>query len=275
MKNILLILLTCLFFFSSCEDVIELQLNEGKDAIVVDGWLTTGTGPHYIKLFKTVPYFEHPEFQALRNATIKLSDDRGNQETLVEMEPGMYEIKAIKGAVGQTYTLEILLAEGSYKAVTTLPRLPVPVDSVIYTYKKKSAIVLEEGYYPGMFGQELPGLGDFLMIKMKKNGTWLKAAEDINLLSDQYIDGNYIYDGKLNVQKPFKKDDLVRFEFWSLSEDAFRFWEDIQTQLNNEGLFAVPSVNARTNLEKMTPQSMDIVGYFGASEVMVLETVVK
>lgn len=275
MKNILTTLLGCLFLLTACDDVIELDVHSGKDALVVDGWITNNPGPHYVKLFKTVRYFDTPDFPAVQNATLTLTDDLGNQEILTEVTPGKYEIKNIAGVVGRTYTLDIITTDGTYKAVTKLQRLGLPVDSVVFTYKKKSAVVEDEGFYPGMFGQELAGKGDFLMVKMRRNEQEMKSGEDINLLSDQYIDGNYVFDGRLNVQKPFQADDQVRFEFWSLSEDAYRFWEDIRVQLNNEGLFAVPSTNTRTNIKKVTPQAMDVVGYFGASEVQVLQANVK
>lgn len=61
---------------------------------------------------------------------------------------------------------------------------------------------------------------------------------------------------------------------WSLTEDAFHFWSDVRTQLNNGGLFAVPGSNTRTNVIKKDPSSLDVVGYFAASEIKVFENVV-
>ena len=261
--------------FSSCEDVVEMDVKQGKEAFVVEGWITNKEEGNYIKLFKTIPYFNNPEFPAITNAVVTVSDDAGNVEILKETEPGKYEIQSLKGVVGRTYKLGIQSKEGSYEAITTMQRLSWNMDSVTYEYKKKSVMVEKEGYYPAIYGQEQENIGDFILLKIAKNGTWLKSYKDINLFSDEFVDGNYITAAEPGLKDPFKKDDKITYEMWSLTEEAYRFWNDIRTQLSNGGLFAVPSTNTRTNIVKKNTASLDAVGYFGASEVKVFENVVK
>lgn len=261
--------------FSSCEDVVEMNIKQGKEAFVVEGWITNKEEANYIKLFKTIPYFNNPEFPAIRSAVVTISDDAGNVEILKETEPGKYEIQSLKGVVGRTYKLSIQSKEGSYEAITTMQRLSWNMDSVTYEYKKKSVMVEKEGYYPAIYGQEQKNIGDFILLKIAKNGTWLKSFRDINLFSDEFVDGNYITAAEPGLKDPFKKDEKITYEMWSLTEDAYRFWNDIRTQLSNGGLFAVPSTNARSNIVKKDPASLDVVGYFGASEVKAFENVVK
>jgi len=270
MKNYLILLLT-LIVFTSCEDVIDMEVKKGKDALVVEGWITDQPSGNYVKLYNTIPYFDKPEYIPVRNATVKLSDDAGNNATLIETEPGKFEIRNLTGQVDRTYTLTIETAQGKYQATTKMQRLSWEIDSVTYEFKEKSVMTEKEGYYPKLFGNEKEGPGDFLLLKMVKNGQPLKKAIEINLFNDEFFDGNYINAAKPFIDEPFKKNDVIRYEFWSLTEDAYRFYSDLKSQLNNGGMFASPNNNTRTNLIKTDPGSMDVIGYFGASKVHIIE----
>ena len=136
-------------------------------------------------------------------------------------------------------------------------------------------MVEKEGYYPAVHGQEAKGPGDFIMLKITKNGKLLQSSKEINLFSDEFVDGNYIKAAEPQLFEPFAKGDKIKFEMWSLTEDSFRFWTDIKTQLRNGGLFAVPATNTRTNVVTKDANSMPAVGYFGASDVGTLENEVK
>ncbi|HEY1025420.1 MAG TPA: DUF4249 domain-containing protein [Sphingobacteriaceae bacterium] len=278
MKNYIfsvIVLLSGVLFFSSCEDVIEVELEKGEEALVVEGWLTTKTGPHYVNLYKTAPYLKTPEYPAIENASVTLSDDAGNAELLKEVAPGKYEVATIKGVVGRTYTLSINSTAGSYEAVTKLQRLSWPIDSVTYEFKEKSAMNDDAGYYPAVYGREASGAGDFCRLKIVKNGSLLQSHDDLNLFSDQFVDGNYITAAKPSIKDPFQKDDQITYEMWSLTEDAYRFWSDLKSQLKNGGLYAVPLNNTRTNVTKKSAASLNVTGYFGASEVVEFHDQVK
>lgn len=263
------------FLFSSCEDVIDIKLPQGKELMVVEAWLSDKPEPQYVKLYKSVPYLAEPTYPAVKQASVILSDDAGNSEALTEVEAGKYEVKNMSFKVGRTYHLNIHAAEGSYEASTKMQRLGLALDSVVYKYEKKSVTVAKEGYYPYLYGQELPGLGDYFLLKIRQNGKDLKTVSDIYVITDQYIDGNYASAVGLNMKEPFKEGDQIRYELFSLTEDYYRFWDDVKRQLSNGGLFAVPSTNTRTNLKKKDPKSIDMVGYFGVSKMMTLENTVK
>lgn len=274
MERYLLLLLTALIL-TSCEDVIEMEAPNGKDALVVEGWITDQSEGNYVKLYLTVPYFDTPEYTPVSNAIVSIADDAGNSETLIETEPGKYQIAQLNGEVGRTYKLTIHALQGKYQATTKMQRLSWQIDSVKYEFKKKGMMVEKEGYYPKLYGQEQSGAGDFVLLKMSKNGRPLKSSRELNLFNDEFVDGNYIQAAQPMLDEPFQKNEEIRYEMWSLTEDAYRFYSDIKTQLNNGGLFASPSNNTRTNLIKTDANSMDVIGYFGASMVQVLESRVQ
>jgi len=263
-----------LFIFSSCEDVIEVNMQTGKQALVVEGWLTNKAEPQFVKLYYTGATSEN-SFEMLDGAILTLSDNEGNVEILSETAPGKYQISSLKSVDGRVYTLKIESKVGNYQAVAEVKRLSMPLDSLTFKYEEKSAIYSESGFYPSSHGREYKGVGDFCQIRLYKNGKYLNQTGDFNLLDDEFVDGNYIANTELSVQKPFQKNDLAKAEIWSLTKDAYLFWTDIRTQLQNGMIFASPLSNTRTNVVKVNATAMDVVGYFGASLVQSLEKKVE
>ena len=269
--------IACLFFlfiFSSCEDVIEMHMETGKQALVVEGWLTNKAEAQFVKLYFTGATSDQ-SFKMLSNATLTLSDNQGHTEILPETAPGKYQISALKSVKGRIYTLKIESTVGNYQAVAEVKRISMPLDSLTFKYQEKSAIYSESGYYPRSHGQEYGGIGDFCQIRLYKNGKYLNHTNDFNLSDDEFVDGNYIANTELSVEKPFQKNDLAKAEIWSLTKDAYLFWTDIRAQLQNGQMFGRPLSNTRTNLVKANATAMDVVGYFGASLVQHVERKVE
>lgn len=276
MKTLLFIpLFFSLFILSSCEDVVDLDIPEGKRTVVVEGWITNKSQIHVVKLYYANGLFANNAFNTITGAAVTLSDDAGNTESLQEVSAGNYRIATLKSVEGRKYTLKIQSSAGNYEAVTEVKRLSMPVDSLTFKFEKKSVIYEKEGYYPRFHGQELEGKGDYMQVRLYKNGTYLNRAGDFNLYDDEFFDGNYVGDTELFVEEPLAKNEVARAEVWSMTEDAYRFWVDIQVQLQNGQLFATPLVNTRTNLKKTSANAPDVVGYFGASLVSSVETNVK
>jgi len=262
-----LFILFIAIFLSSCEDVIDIKAPEGQDALVVEGWITDKAQNHRVKLYLTKKLADNSAYVPVTAAKVVLSTNDGQTETLLEVSPGNYEIKTLKSAEGRTFTLKIESAKGNYEAIANTPRLSVIPDSLTFQFEKKSAIYEKEGYYPHFHGQELAGKGDFIQVRLFKGDKYLNMDNDFNLFSDEFVDGNYIGDAELAVNEPFNKGDMIRAEVWSLSEDAFNFWVDIQTQLQNGQIFATAFANTRTNVKKTSSNAMNVVGYFGSSVV--------
>ncbi len=261
--------------FCSCQDVIDIKIDKGEPVMVVEGWLTNKREVQYIKLYKSKGITEAGEYPPVSQAQLVLSDGAGHKETLTEVSQGSYAIAKLKAVAGRTYTLSIQTSDGSYEAVSTVPRLSLSPDSVTYKYEDKSIFYEHAGYYPMINGAELDGPGDYVQIKLYKNGRYLNSANDLNLFSDKYADGYYIMNMELNVDSPYVSGDLIKAEVWSLTEHAYFFWHDIRDQLFNAQVFATPLTNVRSNIDKVTPGSKNVTGYFGTSIVRSAEKRIK
>lgn len=272
MKQHKLILLSAffIFLFSACEDTVDIQVNKGASALVVEGWLTDRPENHYVKLYLTNTLSGSNAFEPVSKASLLLTDERGNSEQLKEIGPGQYEISTMKGVEGNTYTLKIQTSDGEYEVVSKMPRLSMTPDSLTFKYEEESVVYEEAGYYPYIHGQELEGKDDYIQVKLFRNNRYLNSVNDINIFPDKFVDGNYI-STSLETDSAFVQGDTMRAEVWSLNESAYNFWTDVRTQLQNGGIFASPLTNSRTNVKKLTADSKNVVGYFGTSLVKTVE----
>ncbi|EOR96558.1 hypothetical protein ADIARSV_0189 [Arcticibacter svalbardensis MN12-7] len=252
---------------NSCEDVVDVNIASENHVLVVEGSLTNLRENQYVKLYYTNPVLSDGSYEVVTKAILTLKDNLKNVEILKESSPGWYQISTIKGREGRTYTLNIKTTDGTYEAISTMPRLTMTPDTVQFKYEMKSIVYPDEGYYPVINGRELEGIGDFSQFKIFKNNKFLNKANEINLFKDEYVDGNYISNYELDIDSAFVSGDLIRVEAWSLTKENYVFWDDIQTQLNNSGIFATPLPNAHSNIFKITQESKDVTGFFGTSMV--------
>lgn len=128
MKNFISVAIIVLFF-TSCEKVIDLDYKSNRSSIVIEGNITNEAGPYFVKITESVSLSETGSYPAIDNATVTISDNAGNSETLIPQGNGVYSTATLEGTEGRTYTL-IVETEGQvYTAQSTIPER-VPFDSL-------------------------------------------------------------------------------------------------------------------------------------------------
>lgn len=128
MKSILS-LFAMLLFFTSCEKIIDLDLNENLSKIVIEGNITNQAGPYFVKISKSTVLNDTNMSPTINNATVTISDNQGSTDTLTFMGNGTYQTKKLQGMVGRTYALTVKTGGEIYTAQSTMPVL-VPFDSI-------------------------------------------------------------------------------------------------------------------------------------------------
>ncbi len=268
----LLIICCGLLGLWSCEDVIDVALDEGETLLVVDGWVTDQPGPYTIRLTTTAPYFSNQSTPRVSEASVRITDSEGFSEVLQENEPGIYQTSQLRGKIGNTYTLHIAVEGEEYEAQTSIRRVPL-IDSLGFEYEEESPFIEEEGYYVSYFGPEPAGKGDFYRFKVYQNNQMLADPGDLIFVDDELVDGNYIHDFMLN-DEAFQEGDTIRVENWSITEDAYYFYLELLPQIENFGLFANPPANVRTNVVNKNPEGLKAVGWFGGAGVSAKEAII-
>ncbi len=294
MKNIVFILLILMMCFTACEDVVDINLEEGPVEVVVDAWINTDTVPQVIKLRTTAPYFSNEFVPVVNGAQITVTDEDGRSFEFIESgESGDYiwtpEPGERFGEIDKNYALSIALDGKTYTATSTL-NPTVPVDSITYEFQEES-LGEPEGYYAQFFGRDQPGLGDAYWIKAYKNGIYLNKPQEINIAFDGGPSAGSEVDGLIFITPireainpdvddddapPYNLGDRIRVEIYSLTTEAFTYLERarIQLTLGDAALFAEPPANVPTNIFSSEPTE-NPQGFFVVSEVSSLEVVVE
>ncbi|GAB4403858.1 MAG: hypothetical protein OHK0053_29000 [Microscillaceae bacterium] len=279
-----------LLFLSACEDVINIDLDETPPQLVVDAWITDQPGPQTIKLRLSQPYFENEPAPAVTGATVEIEDDLGNVYDFTDPDqngdyvwtpptPG----EAL-GVLNRSYTLRVSYQGETFQATSQINRVPV-IDSLVYEFREEE-LGNPAAYYAQVYARDFVGSGDTYWIRTFKNGEFLSRGGDINIAYDAgfsaggNVDGLYFItpireginpfrlDENDEVLPPYELNDTIYVEIYSITNEAFFFLQQVQTQLTNGGLFAVPTTNVPTNLVNLNPNSpIKALGYFGASAV--------
>lgn len=118
-----------LTLFTSCEKVIDLDLNKDDAKFIIEGQLFLGETDHSISIKKTLNFDETIAYPTVDNAQVTLSDNQGNSTTLTLSAPGMYSVSNFPLTEGTTYTLSVVVDGKTFTASSTMPNF-TPLDEI-------------------------------------------------------------------------------------------------------------------------------------------------
>ena len=269
-------------FFISCEEIIDLELNDpDNQRIVVEGRITNEMAHHQIRLSRTLSYFANePAPPMLEAEAYILEEGTGEQYPLelIDDTIGMYQTGLMAAKVGETYTLHINDNGETYQASDYLDTIPT-IDSVNYEYTVYQFFGVRVGIYLMKFSlYEPPPAGHIYRIDVFLNDT---------LYTEELADAIYFDDFQTNDMYwadiefyGFPQEDItldtnsVRFEMYSISEEEFDFLIAFFSEsFGNGSIFSGPPANIPTNIIN-TSDGIDGLGFFGASGKTVFETTI-
>lgn len=279
--------LTLLLCFSSCEDVIEINTSQADSIIVVEAWLDNEARGQTIRLTKSQPYFDNSLFEPLTGASIEISTNQGKVFEFTEMDKGEYIWLPVLGdSLGPTGTLlelSIDLNGMRLGASTEVNRVP-QIDSIGQEFEEEN-IFGPAGVRTQFYARDLEGLGDTYWIKSYKNGKFLDKPSEINIAYDAGFDAGAQIDGLIFIppirnltnpvseddapdDPPWKTNDLIEVEIYSISNEAFFFLETMRDQLTNgdNGIFSIPLSNAKGNVYDLDA-GQRVLGIFNVAEI--------
>lgn len=172
-------------FTVACTEVIDIDLNKTDPKLVIQAEVSTAPGPYYVKINQTVNFDTTNDFPPISNATVIISDDAGNIETLNNLGNGNYSTNALQGVLGRTYTLEVIQNGNNYTAVSTIPSNEIMIDTII---PFDSPFGSDTTKFLIPIYKDPSGIDNYYRFKQTVNGI---ANKNILLLEDRDNDGNY------------------------------------------------------------------------------------
>ncbi len=242
---------------SSCTEVIEVDVPENTVKLVVEGAVTTETDSSYIRLTKSVGYFDNNPTPFVTDAIVTV-----NGITFSHIGKGLYKPAAsFVGITGTYYNLSITYNGKQYTSGTMLDPM-FQIDTIIPVFRPAEGF-LEEGYTV-----KYVGIDNRTPIKYTYVRFGFKGYDSIN---DYYEDFRVLFDNansKLNepyeFEVPFQRlrsKDTSLLIFRSIDESVYRYFQALDNRQGG-GPFSTPPANLPSNI-----RGGDVLGYFAAYEV--------
>ncbi|HPF50762.1 MAG TPA: DUF4249 domain-containing protein [Draconibacterium sp.] len=283
-KYIVLIISTLSVLFSSCEDVVQVDLDESDlDLVSVEAYVNTKEENNvHVKLERTLPVDQTGANPPINGALVQISDDSEtpNIATLKEYNgTGTYLLPPnvkYKTEPGRTYFLEITLPDGVEINASDYLRKVEPLDSVKVNLSARGdyqflAVFINAPNYPSAV--------QYYKWDIYINGKMLYKSQNMVIANDELVDGNYIYDFEIftdfaidESDKILFKGDTVKVEQLSISQSAYDFYIGMINQAFTGSPYSVPPANLSGNLT--SSDGKKVLGIFSARDISMGNTVV-
>ncbi len=249
----------------SCEEVIDIELNSAKPALVAEGIIEKDS-LSWLRLSYTTDYFNSSESTWVADARVVLHDDAGNSETLKYSGNGLYKGTRLKGKPNREYEMSFILKETTYSASSIL----YP-PSLFYEMKFEKSAFKQPGEDKQLYTISLkfsddPDTDNFYNIEFLVNGE--PDSEGYTLITDKYF-----ATGDIILFSPrwkfFEKDDVVKVIINSIDEKEYTFL----SQLND--LSGTGMGGSSTPYNPVSNFGSSVLGYFRAGSSVSHVKVVK
>lgn len=256
--HIILLLITFLVF-PGCQKVINVDLNQATPRIVIEGLINDRRGPYSVSISKSGSYFNQPALPSVSGASVIITDNTGQDDTLKEVTAGIYITLKTKGLPGRTYTLKVISDNVEYTGTTTMPS-HVNIDSL--TLVKSDSPRFDFGGNPRndthldihCFFKD-PEEKNFYRVKVFKNDSINTGS--YRLYDDQYMNGS---ETELRVANA-TAGDAFRIELLSIDKQTYGYYRTLEDLLFTNPFFGSTPANPNNNLNN------GALGYFGAFAV--------
>ena len=254
MRFVCALILTCAF--SSCQKVINIDLNSASPQIVIVGEVTDQTGPYVVTLSQTINFSNDNVFPTVSGAQVIIRDDAGNSETLSETSPGTYKTSSLQGTVGRAYSISVASQGKNYDATSVMPAA-VNIDTLTIDSTSSSGFgnSKKKNKSVRVLFQDPVGIENYYRFVEVVNGV---QKPDFFITSDRFKDGSEI-NYKVSVSdSSLNSGDLVTVTLQSIDKNTYEYFRTLNQISSGGGFQTSTPGNPTTNL------SNNALGYFSA-----------
>jgi hypothetical protein len=273
-KTALIIVITIitLLTLSSCEDVVDVNLDTAKPKLVIDAsikWEKGTVGNEQTIQLTTTTGFYETTVPFVSGAIVNITDSNAIQYDFTEdVGTGNYICTNFNPILNEIYTLVVVVNGEIYSATETLISVPT-IDSVAQN---------DEGGFTGdaielkFFFQD-NGLEDNFYLEQFNNSA--KPLVEYDVTYDRFTQGNQMFG--LYIDQDLKSNDVVDFTLHGISEGYYNFMNVLLSVAgsNNGGPFQTPPATVRGNIINQTNFDNYALGYFRLSETDKMNYIVQ
>lgn len=265
-----LIVLIIITIFASCEDVVDVEVQEGPKRLVVEASLDWEKGTpgnvQTIKLSESTPFFDTNTITTVTGANVVVTNiNSGENYNFADQGNGEYRTTTFEPVLGQSYSLRIEYDGQIYSATETM----TGVTEITDVFQAR-----EEGFDTDalevhvVFTDPIEE-GDNYLFKFQREGDLLP---DLEVGEDEFVNGNEI-DWWYEIEEdedenilPFEPGDVVDIQMYGISGAYYDYIKILIAQLGGVGLFETTPVAVKGNCINETNPENYAFGYFRVTE---------
>ncbi|PCH76657.1 MAG: hypothetical protein COB98_05575 [Flavobacteriaceae bacterium] len=258
------------FLFSSCTEVVDIDLQYEENRLVIEASLdwkkgTTGKDQR-IYLSRTTPYFENSSARVINAQVTVINKNTGDEFTFTDLKNGLYIIDDFIPIIGDTYLLTVISENQVYTAEETMMSVPE------FTRVEQS---LEGGFVDDIlevtfYFDDPVDVPNYYLSYFHQEGALLPYLREY---SDEFTDGNELFhfyekdDEDDELGQTFKPGDVVDIRNYAISEGYYNYISLLLEQYYNGGspYSAMPAKLRGNCVNKENPDNYAF-GYFRATE---------
>lgn len=266
MKKIFAIIF-CFGILTSCEDVVEIELNEAPPRLVVEANITIwedGATRSLVRLSTTAAFFDN-NVPPVTDAIVNITNNNGVVYPFTYSDDGYY-VSDLSPEFETDYTLKVIFKDEVYTATERLVSV-VPLEYV------------EQRNDGGFTGEDIELKAFFTDPERENNFYFFEGLSErgdvLDVYSDEFFNGNSIF-GYYLVED-LAPGDNIQFNLYGVNEAFHNFMFVLLQQTSNQGggPFETQPATVRGNIINETKPDNFPLGYFRVSEASTLNYTVQ
>ena len=242
--------------FMSCEETIDLDLDQVRERIVIEGIVSDKPSVSNVRISFTQSIYENSAVKKAGGAVVTLSDDAGNSELLQEVQPGNYAPTRMTGSVGREYRLKVTFEGTDYSAVSRMPG-SMSLDSVRASVSGNDPRFSRRVELMYIVTNK-PGIEEFCIIKTYDQNDGQQYYW--TLYSDKNSDGKQVV---LDGPSFYTSGASVRVEIISIDKAVYEYLRALE-ELVEHDTFVLPDLLKMNDYNPRSNITNDALGYFSA-----------
>lgn len=267
-----IILAIIIIAFASCEDVVDVEVQEGPKRLVVEASLDWEKGTdgniQTIRLRESTPFFNTDTDTGVIGASVVVTNNSsGDSYIFADQGNGEYLTTNFEPVLEQTYSLRIEYNGEVYTATETM----TPVTDITRVFQDREDGFDDEVLEVHVVFNDPEEEGNNYLLKFQREGDLLPDLEEGE---DEFVNGNEI-DWWYEIEKdedthtePFKPGDVVNIEMYGISRAYYDYIKILISQLGGVGLFESTPVAVKGNCINTTNPDNYAFGYFRLTQVV-------
>lgn len=257
------------FVFTSCQDVIDVDLNTAEPRLVIDAailWEKETDGANQtIKLSTTTDYFAE-EIPPVLDATVFVTNSQGQQFDFIE-EPGTgnYVCNNFVPELNETYELTVITDNETYTATEQL----IPVPEITRVEQENNGGFTGDSIEVHFFFFDNGDEDNYYLSKFEVD---FLLFPEYYAISDQFTQGNEMFE--VFTDEDLAPGDELHMSLSGISEPFYNYMTLILESTSGNP-FNIPPGNIRGNIVNETDEDNYALGYFRLSEVSARDYIVE